>query len=129
MDRSMALSLGRAPNIQDYDIQTDRLAFPGDIDSPIGPMLACWVDVADLQGQTYHQLYSAQAQNSSTTYPPSATYPTQSTYDDESHGLSALPLPPSDLVLKILKRAKGISQSVFATLQLINDSRTSKDLR
>ncbi|KAL8905955.1 MAG: hypothetical protein Q9171_006466 [Xanthocarpia ochracea] len=63
MDRSMALSLGRAPNIQDYDIQTDRLVFPGDIDSPIGPMLACWVDVADLQGQTYHQLYSAQAQN------------------------------------------------------------------
>lgn len=31
-----------------------------------------------------------------------------SRYDDESHGLSALPLPPSDLVLKILKRAKGI---------------------
>ena len=59
----MALSLGRAPNIQDYDIQTDRLACPGDIDSPVGPMLACWVDVADLQGQTYHQLYSAQAQN------------------------------------------------------------------
>ncbi|KAL8905956.1 MAG: hypothetical protein Q9171_006467 [Xanthocarpia ochracea] len=49
------------------------------------------------------------ALNSSTTYSLSATYPTQSTYDDESHGLSALPLPPSDLVLKILKRAKGIS--------------------
>ncbi|KAI4268298.1 MAG: hypothetical protein L6R38_007896 [Xanthoria sp. 2 TBL-2021] len=62
MDRSMALSLGRAPNIQDYDIKTDRLACPVDIDSPIGPMLVCWVDVGELQGQIYHQLYSAQAQ-------------------------------------------------------------------
>lgn len=58
----MALSLGRAPNIQDYDIKTDRLACPVDIDSPIGPMLVCWVDVGELQGQIYHQLYSAQAQ-------------------------------------------------------------------
>ncbi|KAL9032414.1 MAG: hypothetical protein Q9180_006513 [Flavoplaca navasiana] len=63
MDRSMALSFGRAPNIQDYDIQTDRLTLPEDTDSPTGPMLACWVDVAELQGQTYHQLYSAHAQN------------------------------------------------------------------
>ncbi|KAI4224866.1 MAG: hypothetical protein L6R36_004347 [Xanthoria steineri] len=66
MDRSMALSLGRAPNIQDYDIQTDRLACPADIDSPMGPMLACWVEVGELQGQTYHQLYSAHAQTQAT---------------------------------------------------------------
>ena len=59
----MALSFGRAPNIQDYDIQTDRLTLAEDTDSPTGPMLACWVDMAELQGQTYHQLYSAQAQN------------------------------------------------------------------
>ncbi|KAL8671379.1 MAG: hypothetical protein Q9168_004127 [Polycauliona sp. 1 TL-2023] len=66
MDRSMALSLGRAPNIQDYDIQTERLSLPLDIDSPIGPMLACWVDVGELQGQAYYQLYSAHAQMQST---------------------------------------------------------------
>lgn len=62
----MALSLGRAPNIQDYDIQTDRLACPADIDSPMGPMLACWVEVGELQGQAYHQLYSAHAQTQAT---------------------------------------------------------------
>ncbi|KAL8852068.1 MAG: hypothetical protein Q9221_002998 [Calogaya cf. arnoldii] len=65
MDRSMALSLGRAPNIQEYDIQTDRLT-PADIHSPIGPMLVCWVDVATLQGETYQQLYSAHAQTQTT---------------------------------------------------------------
>lgn len=62
MDRSMALSLGRAPNIQDYDIEIDRLAFPEGIDSMIDSMLVCRVDVAAIQGQTYYQLYSAQAQ-------------------------------------------------------------------
>ncbi|KAL8871209.1 MAG: hypothetical protein Q9174_002911 [Haloplaca sp. 1 TL-2023] len=63
MDRSMALSLGRAPNIQDFDIQTDRLAIPEDMDSAIGPMLVNWVEMAKLQGEIYHQLYSAHAQN------------------------------------------------------------------
>ncbi|KAL8991741.1 MAG: hypothetical protein Q9169_007695 [Polycauliona sp. 2 TL-2023] len=62
MDRSMALSLGRAPNIQDYDIQTARLSIPADIDSPIGPMFACWIDVGELQGRAYYQLYSAHAE-------------------------------------------------------------------
>ena len=63
MDRSMALSLGRAPTIQDYDIQTDLPATPEDIDSPAGPLLANWVDVAKLQGDIYYQLYSPHAQN------------------------------------------------------------------
>ncbi|KAL8964920.1 MAG: hypothetical protein Q9183_004139 [Haloplaca sp. 2 TL-2023] len=63
MDRSMALSLGRAPSIQDYDIQTDLPAAPEDVDDPAGPMLANWVDVAKLQGDIYYQLYSPHAQN------------------------------------------------------------------
>lgn len=62
MDRSLALRLGRVPNIQDYDIQTARLSFPSDIDSPMGHLLGCWIDVGELQGQIYHQLYSAHAQ-------------------------------------------------------------------
>ncbi|KAL8918412.1 MAG: hypothetical protein Q9172_005443 [Xanthocarpia lactea] len=60
------------------------------------------------------------ALNSSTTYSLSATYSTQSTYDDESHGLSALPLPPSDLVLKILKRAKVEHQRIFDELPFLD---------
>ncbi|KAL8842381.1 MAG: hypothetical protein Q9176_002770 [Flavoplaca citrina] len=49
-----------------------------------------------------------QALESGHTEPSTSSYSAESTNDDESHGLSSLPLPPSSLVLKLLKRAKGI---------------------
>ncbi|KAL8932766.1 MAG: hypothetical protein Q9216_006687 [Gyalolechia sp. 2 TL-2023] len=65
MDRALALNLGRAPNIQEYDIQTDRLSYPADMDGPMGFFHVCWIDVSELQGQIYLQLYSAHAQTQS----------------------------------------------------------------
>ena len=65
MDRALALNLGRAPNIQDYDIQTDRLSYPEDIDGPMGYLHSKWIDMSELQGQVYLQLYSVQAQKQS----------------------------------------------------------------
>ncbi|KAL8942078.1 MAG: hypothetical protein Q9211_001554 [Gyalolechia sp. 1 TL-2023] len=65
MDRALALSLGRAPNIQEYDIQTDRISYPADLDGPMGFFHVCWIDVSQLQGQIYLQLYSAHAQTQS----------------------------------------------------------------
>ncbi|KAL8875113.1 MAG: hypothetical protein Q9198_006484, partial [Flavoplaca austrocitrina] len=47
-----------------------------------------------------------QALESSHTQPSTSSYSAESTNDDESHGLSSLPLPPSSLVLRLLKRAK-----------------------
>lgn len=62
MDRALALNLGRTPIIQEYDIQTDRLTYPDDVDGPMGFFHICWIDVSELQGQIYLQLYSAHAQ-------------------------------------------------------------------
>ena len=49
-----------------------------------------------------------QALESSHTQPSTPSYSAESTNENESHGLPSLPLPPSSLVLKLLKRAKGI---------------------
>lgn len=65
MDRALALNLGRAPIIQEYDILTDRLTYPDDVDGPLGFFHICWIDVSGLQGQIYLQLYSAHAQKQS----------------------------------------------------------------
>ncbi|KAI4244197.1 MAG: hypothetical protein L6R42_010530, partial [Xanthoria sp. 1 TBL-2021] len=46
------------------------------------------------------------ALDSTDAQPPSPSHSQESAYDDESHGLSALPMPPSHVVLKLLKRAK-----------------------
>ncbi|KAI4138576.1 MAG: hypothetical protein LQ341_004599 [Variospora aurantia] len=62
MDRTLSLSLGRAPMIPDYDIQTDRLSYPEDVRKPMSYLLVLWVDVGELQGHIYFDLYSAQAQ-------------------------------------------------------------------
>ena len=51
--------------------------------------------------------------DSNTTLSPSAPCSRDSSWDEEDHGLSTLPLPPSDLVLKLLKRAKGMLQPPF----------------
>ncbi|KAI9843007.1 MAG: hypothetical protein M1838_002893 [Thelocarpon superellum] len=65
MDHALALNLGRAPNIQDYDITTGRLIYPDDVDGIWGRLYSIWIDHAKLQGLIYVQLYSAQAQNNS----------------------------------------------------------------
>ncbi|KAL8655066.1 MAG: hypothetical protein Q9210_001127 [Variospora velana] len=62
MDRALSLSLGRAPMIQDYDIQTGRLSYPDDVRGPVSYLHVLWVDVGELQGHIYFDLYSAQAQ-------------------------------------------------------------------
>ena len=65
MDRALALNLGRAPNIQDYDIHTDILSYPEDIDGPLGYINVRWIELSKLQGEIYLQLYSAQAERES----------------------------------------------------------------
>ncbi|KAL9049665.1 MAG: hypothetical protein Q9206_005416 [Seirophora lacunosa] len=65
MDRALSLSLGRAPMIQDYDIQTDRLSYPDDVPGPQGYLMVLWMDVGELQGHIYLELYSVQAQRQS----------------------------------------------------------------
>ncbi|KAL8973920.1 MAG: hypothetical protein Q9197_001831 [Variospora fuerteventurae] len=65
MDRTLSLSLGRAPMIPDYDIQTNRLSYPDDVRGPMSYLLVLWVDVGELQGHIYFDLYSAQAQRQS----------------------------------------------------------------
>lgn len=62
MDRTLSLSLGRAPMIPDYDIQTNRLSYPDDVRGPMSYLLVLWVDVGELQGHIYFDLYSVQAQ-------------------------------------------------------------------
>ena len=62
MDRALALNHGIAPNIPDYDIQTEKPSFPDDIDGHMGHINMHWIDLSELQGQIYVQLYSAQAE-------------------------------------------------------------------
>jgi hypothetical protein len=62
MDRGLALTLGRAPIIQDYDIATDRIESPIDVDMVWGFAHMYVVDQAELNGLVYIQLYSVQAQ-------------------------------------------------------------------
>ncbi|KAL8831503.1 MAG: hypothetical protein Q9170_005260 [Blastenia crenularia] len=64
MDRALALNLGGAPNIQDYDIQMDRMSIE-DLNIPSGYPHVHWIDVSELQRQIYLQLYSAHAQKQS----------------------------------------------------------------
>ena len=62
MDRALALNHGIAPNIPDYDIQTEKPSLPDDIDGHMGHIHMHWIDLSELQGQIYVQLYSAQAE-------------------------------------------------------------------
>ena len=63
LERSMALNLGRASSVADYDIQTDRPKYPEELgDTVWGALFSSWFDFSKLQGDIYDQLYSARAQ-------------------------------------------------------------------
>lgn len=62
LDHSMALNLGRSPNIHDCDITVDRPNVPNELEENYGQVYMSWMDFADLQGQIYEQLYSVRAQ-------------------------------------------------------------------
>lgn len=62
IDRSMALTLGRSPSLQDYDITTEWPKIPEELDGPFGRMYLGWISLGELQGQIYEQLYCARAQ-------------------------------------------------------------------
>jgi hypothetical protein len=59
----MALNFGRAPNLQRYDISVERPKVPEEMDSVWGKMYNLWIDYAEIQGDTYEQLYCARAQS------------------------------------------------------------------
>lgn len=62
LDRSMALNLGRSPNIQDCDITVELPRVPEELNGPFGLMYVGWIRLGELQGQIYEQLYCARAQ-------------------------------------------------------------------
>lgn len=65
------------------------------------------IDVDDALSGAVANLHKAL--DSSNAPPLTPAYSVESTEHDDCHGLSNLPLPPSDMVLRLLKRAKGIS--------------------
>ncbi|KIW65216.1 hypothetical protein PV04_07494 [Phialophora macrospora] len=65
VERGMALNLGRASSLPDYDILTDRPRFPEEVHGVWGAMFNSWFDFAQTQGDIYDQLYSARAQKAS----------------------------------------------------------------
>jgi hypothetical protein len=62
-DKTMSLRLGRASSIQDWDISLPFLMEKSDSqDGPDGMhMLAYWIKIARVQGQTYEKLFSPAA--------------------------------------------------------------------
>ncbi|KAI5463944.1 hypothetical protein BGZ63DRAFT_421035 [Mariannaea sp. PMI_226] len=61
-DRALALRLGRAPVIQDFDIDIPRsFSFDGMMSSETTGVATIWLKSATLQGQIYEQLYSPAA--------------------------------------------------------------------
>ncbi|KAI1627569.1 hypothetical protein EDD37DRAFT_266206 [Exophiala viscosa] len=62
LDHSMALNLGRSPNLHDCDITVDRPRVPEELENSYGQVYMSWMDFAELQGQIYEQLYCPRAQ-------------------------------------------------------------------
>ena len=58
LDRGLALRLGRAPTIQDFDVTVPRVI--GQVNAPDmwKEVLRLWIAHADIQGQIYERLYS-----------------------------------------------------------------------
>lgn len=58
LDRGLALRLGRAPTIQDFDVTLPRVI--GQVNAPDmwKEVLRLWIIHADIQGQIYERLYS-----------------------------------------------------------------------
>jgi hypothetical protein len=58
LDRGLALRLGRAPTIQDFDVTLPRVI--GQVNAPEmwKEVLRLWIAHADIQGQIYERLYS-----------------------------------------------------------------------
>lgn len=58
LDRGLALRLGRAPTIQDFDVTLPRVI--GQVNAPDmwKEVLRLWIAHADIQGQIYERLYS-----------------------------------------------------------------------
>ncbi|KAJ0418976.1 hypothetical protein BJY00DRAFT_172326 [Aspergillus carlsbadensis] len=62
VDKNMSLLLGRAPCIQDYDVDAPHPACSEDITvRPWDECLVLWVTLGRLQGQVYDRVYSAAA--------------------------------------------------------------------
>ncbi|KAK4934577.1 hypothetical protein LTR10_024197 [Elasticomyces elasticus] len=66
LDHSMALNLGRSPNLHDCDITVDRPRVPEELENSYGQVYMSWMDFAELQGQIYEQLYCPRAQRQTT---------------------------------------------------------------
>lgn len=62
LDHGVAFNLGRAPNLQDFDISTPEPYCSGELSSHNEASLSGWVHFARLQSNIYEQLYSAAAQ-------------------------------------------------------------------
>ncbi|KAK4220323.1 fungal-specific transcription factor domain-containing protein [Rhypophila decipiens] len=60
-DKGLALRLGRASTIQDYDVTVPYPASEGRSSNPIAMFLRGWVLVANVQGRIYEQLYCPEA--------------------------------------------------------------------
>ena len=65
LDKGLALTFGRTPNIHDYDITVERPRPKEDFEGVWGFYYTGWMDYAELQGQILEQLFSAQAQRES----------------------------------------------------------------
>ena len=65
LDKALSLSLGRPSTIQDFDISTERLGYPDEVQGPMGKVQMLWADLGKLQGDIYYELYSAHAQKQS----------------------------------------------------------------
>ncbi|KAM7205739.1 fungal-specific transcription factor domain containing protein [Naviculisporaceae sp. PSN 640] len=60
-DKGLALRLGRASTIQDYDVTVPYPASEGRSSNPISLFLRGWVLVANVQGRIYERLYCPEA--------------------------------------------------------------------
>lgn len=61
LDKPLALRLGRASTIQDYDISLPWTIELEGIAEPWGRVYQLWIKLARIQGQIYEQLYSPAA--------------------------------------------------------------------
>ncbi|KAM6534554.1 hypothetical protein FALCPG4_004186, partial [Fusarium falciforme] len=60
IDKNLSLRLGRASNIQNWDITTPMLPLHG-TRSPLGATVAMWINTARCRGDVYQSLYSPEA--------------------------------------------------------------------
>lgn len=68
VDKGLALSFGRASNIQDYDISTAEPDVHEDFKNvTTGENFVVWIHYAEVQGLVYQELYSAQGHRRSAT--------------------------------------------------------------